>query len=684
MEPGGAGLMLLLVLLELAAHIASPTVCGGIASSAAAGSASAETMPVELVEHAGGTLFSFGTPQFSLTFDATTLALRNLTACDGGREQGLLWPAGAADAANGFSLWQLNVSDCHEAIPYGVRLDALGSPTHTRRYDVTPLSAGASQLTLHWDGMSLSGSRQLVLDVAITITMQPASSQASLGATVSRHRPGICIQALTLPNLRVVSRTDAIDTLFVPWMFGQAGEAASNLPGWSGLELWRHPTFAVNGQLPLMPSAGGDSASMQWMAVYSNATGGDEPLGLYVGAHSPDSRLMMMLMESGASSTAVQFVHLPDDLSDNHSTSWELPFDVVLAGFSGNWWDAAQIYREWALSNAVWTRRGNLTTRAATETGYPQWLLRAPLWTQGGPAGNCGGCGSDNHSMATWLSDHAALVELIGAEIGCHWYAWEIEPLDTGDPVYTPRPGFTEDVAALQASGAVHVVPYTNGRVFDRREPKWGHDNASRFSCNHFRGGLSGTPRPYTEKYEAAANFSFAVMDPASAYWQKTIAGAAGTIALAHNVSGVYIDETASAYAQLCWHDNGSSGGAAWANGNRALLSATERAIGPNRAVISESNAEAYLGSLHAYLAIYGWQNCHMVPAFQAVYSGWSVNVGTEGWPLVTDTDGFRVVLAQQWQAGHVLGWTSPGQLLRAFAEPEDRAFLRSLCQLKV
>ena len=61
-----------------------------------------------------------------------------------------------------------------------------------------------------------------------------------------------------------------------------------------------------------------------------------------------------------------------------------------------------------------------------------------------------------------------------------------------------------------------------------------------------------------------------------------------------------------------------------------------------------------------------------------------SVNVGTEGWPLVTDTDGFRVVLAQQWQAGHVLGWTSPGQLLRAFAEPEDRAFLRSLCQLKV
>ena len=167
----------------------------------------------------------------------------------------------------------------------------------------------------------------------------------------------------------------------------------------------------------------------------------------------------------------------------------------------------------------------------------------------------------------------------------------------------------------------------------------------------------------------------YGIFIPRSRYWQSTIADTAGTIAAAHNVSGVYIDETASAYAQICWHKHGSGGGAAWANGNRALLRATEQAIGPNRVVISESNAEAYLGSLHAFLAIYGWQNCRMVPAFQAVYSGWSVNVGTEGFPLETDVNGFRVVLAQQWQLGHVLGWTSPGQLLRVFAAPEVLIF---------
>jgi hypothetical protein len=143
----------------------------------------------------------------------------------------------------------------------------------------------------------------------------------------------------------------------------------------------------------------------------------------------------------------------------------------------------------------------------------------------------------------------------------------------------------------------VDVCADTNGRVFDRRQPKWEADGATRFSCNHF--GAAG--QSYTEKYEANRNWSFAVMDPATEYWRRTIASLAGTIAQAHNVSGVYIDQTASAYAQLCWHRDGScGGGAAWANGQRALLRAAEAAVGPNRVIVSESNAEAYLGSLHA------------------------------------------------------------------------------------
>ena len=323
----------LAVLHAAAPAAAAPSGCA--AQNSPAGSAS-------LVEHDGGSTASFGTAHFSLEFDTATLALRNLTACDGGRSQGFMWPAGAGDIANGFSVWQLNYTDCTAAIPNGVRLDALGTPSSNRSYSVAELPTGGHRLSLRWGGVAV-GPGAPAADVTVTVTMQPGSAEAALGASVVRHQPGMCIQALTLPNLRLILR-DPADTLFVPWFFGQAGMAASDLPGWSGLELWRHPTVAVNGQLPLMPSAGGDSASMQWMATYSTAAGA-APLGLYVGAHSPDARLMLMLMESGTYSTAVQLVHLPDDLSDNTTTPWSLPFEVVLAGYIGDWWDAAQIYR---------------------------------------------------------------------------------------------------------------------------------------------------------------------------------------------------------------------------------------------------------------------------------------------------------------------------------------------------
>eukprot|EP01043_Picozoa_sp_COSAG02_P126671 COSAG02_NODE_63947_length_262_cov_0.527607_2_plen_41_part_01 len=40
------------------------------------------------------------------------------------------------------------------------------------------------------------------------------------------------------------------------------------------------------------------------------------------------------------------------------------------------------------------------------------------------------------------------------------------------------------------------------------------------------------------------------------------------------------------------------------------MLDPAVKAAGPGRMIISETNAEAYLGSLHAYLALYGWREC--------------------------------------------------------------------------
>ena len=132
-------------------------------------------------------------------------------------------------------------------------------------------------------------------------------------------------------------------------------------------------------------------------------------------------------------------------------------------------------------------------------------------------------------------------------------------------------------------------------------------------------------------------------------------------------------------YAESCYGKSRSGGGSRWADGNRATLAAAVQAVGPGKVLISESNAEAYMGSLHAYLALYGFRQCNAVPAFQAVYGGWSVNVGSVEWP--SSGEGVRILLALQWTYGHVMGWTKPSVFLSNAA---TLAFTRQLAQLKV
>ena len=104
--------------------------------------------------------------------------------------------------------------------------------------------------------------------------------------------------------------------------------------------------------------------------------------------------------------------------------------------------------------------------------------------------------------------------------------------------------------------------------------------------------------------------------------------------------TGLYIDQLASYFPQPCFgRAGGNAAGSGWADGGRKLFSDVAQALGPNTAVFSESNAEAYIGDLHGNMALYGWERCGFVPAFQAVYQGWTVNAGILEWPVPNKSD---------------------------------------------
>ena len=64
--------------------------------------------------------------------------------------------------------------------------------------------------------------------------------------------------------------------------------------------------------------------------------------------------------------------------ADKPVRRYTLPGDAVLGPFAGDWFDAAQIYRQWAIT-APWCRKGPIYQR----DDYPQWLAKASYFTIG-------------------------------------------------------------------------------------------------------------------------------------------------------------------------------------------------------------------------------------------------------------------------------------------------------------
>ena len=66
--------------------------------------------------------------------------------------------------------------------------------------------------------------------------------------------------------------------------------------------------------------------------------------------------------------------HLPDNMKQTPQ-QWTTPYDTVLTCFTGDWYDAAMIYRSWALKQ-TWTARGPLAMR----DDIPQWFKDIDNW----------------------------------------------------------------------------------------------------------------------------------------------------------------------------------------------------------------------------------------------------------------------------------------------------------------
>ena len=401
--------------------------------------------------------------------------------------QGLLHADDPWQSGVGFPLWRLNVSDC--ASPLEHPLSAT-----TRRAAATSHAVVAGVLVLRWEGVPLPAVLGGTIDVEVTAAPRPNGKGLALRGSVSQSQrgpgtpPSVCSHAFALPSLdSMFFRDREHERLFVPNVFGHVGQCHGNhmqctldhLGGSSGSMspggnpgYMHHTGGGISPEHMYMPN--GASRSMQYYALLSNFTG--TPVGLYVGAHDPQSRLQLMLLQglysdeqgcNNASTLAegaptacgratLRWYHFPERMkADLSAGGYSMPYEVVVEGFAGgDWFSASQIYRAWVVENAVWTRHGTLQQRVA-KGQYPQWLLDTHLWVaeqkmgkgtkedprKGGPSF----VGANPDDPLRWdqatnssippatVTTLKAIRSILGSDICAEWSGYDKRAYDTGD-----------------------------------------------------------------------------------------------------------------------------------------------------------------------------------------------------------------------------------------------------------
>jgi hypothetical protein len=661
------------------------------------------------VSNNGGAPPTIGAAELQLGFDPAHGSLVQVTAL--GREF-LTGPT---------PVWQVTATDCKSVFPAGAAVDSLsnGAGHHTRA-----LTSNSPQtLILRWDNISIPTGDKIDVEVRVVVGRQHPSGSEWSGSVFSPA--GCCIQSFSLVDLRTLRWDGGTDEMFLPVIAGTVGGQPTasrfDFPEKQGSSQERSEEFDLW-------STNGFDRTMGWMALLAAPLPPAHaiPQALYVGVHDPHGRLRMMPASGGPAGTALlRVLHVPDTLEGRQPSNWTVP-TTVLAVTNGSWWEASQIYREWAINNAVWTQKGTIGQRQAAGQ-IPDWITRVPFFAQGNfnctrvPAYGPVACADEMQRLRTLLG---------GVELGLHWYQWNTEPFDVGYPKWTSRSYVSDEVQKAQ-NNDIHVFPYTNGRLFDPTLPAWNATSAAQHACGCYKGKLvnnppnvsgsgqiacatDGTPGYYAEKYENNDQYmggaGFAVMDPADPFWANTLAAECKRLITINGFHGYYVDQVAASNPAPCFQASrrGRAAGSSWSDGNRAVLSALQAAgdaaahqpSGLPIALMSESINEQYIGEVSFNLAIYDYQgaiHCTQVPAYQAVYGGYTLNVGDNrypgAWREIHDSideawvGQQRAMLAQQFVGGHVMGWMLLQELAHwmnnaTFAK--DMAYIAQLAQLRL
>jgi hypothetical protein len=416
------------------------------------------------------------------------------------------------------------------------------------------------------------------------------------------------------------------------------------------------PTGGIHEKLRRRPYPHG-SFTMQFLALQR------EDQLLYMAAHDPAGHLKNFFIGPDPDNELV-YIHPWVDTEIHYGQDWSQPFPWILRLQRGDWYDAAQIYRKFALT-ADWTKPGPLVEGRKT----PLWYQRIGLVTlrlMRGPA-------FEDEDV---IAEHA----FMNTPMVCHYYLWHQNAFDAQYPFFFPAvPTFRDTIKKFQARG-IHTMPYINMWSCDMQMPAWEQ------GMKHC--ALQITPAGDLDTKVWSQNRSFSVLCPSTDLTRR-ISQLTAMRLFEQGASAVYFDEIAMSAAWPCHdthHGHPAGGGTTFVksiNQTLALIREEAAQVYPQGPVLTtEGCAEPYIGQFDALLmgnAIRG----NAIPLFETVYHDHVMAFGRYTWtPELMDpkfAGAIESKHAQQFVFGSQIGWCDIPLSLIIEKSPQTASFLRHL-----
>ncbi len=399
---------------------------------------------------------------------------------------------------------------------------------------------------------------------------------------------------------------------------------------------------------------GGFYPSSNWPMAYLSVT--DGPCTLYLADHELHGRTKHFHLHAGGEFT---FRFPPPDMG-KPGADFDLGHTVSFGPIEGDWFDAARVYRRWALMQE-WMKRGALHRR----DDIPKKLRDGLCWLllNGGPE--------------DVVPKAIAAQEFLGVPIGIHWYNWHKIPFDDDYPHYKPtKDGVPEAVAKLKARG-IYVMPYINGRLWDVDTKDF--ETVAKPACTKDIDG-----KPYVEVYGSGEKL--VPMCPTTDVWQDKVCEIVDWLVNDVGVNAVYLDQIAAAGPRLCMdasHGHPLGGGSWWCPAYWKLMDRVQ-AIGakkgPDVFFTTENNAECYAQNIDAFL-VWNPRRPEMIPINAAVYGGMRVHFANRV-NVADSAMAFAMKVGRDFLWGTQLGWMAPFYL-----EPQHKdkgVYFRRLAKARV